>query len=407
MGFSDDLRQARLAKGWSLRELSERIGVSTAHLSNLETGKSIPSPKLADLLGKLLKFNSASDSPQTNSAATSLSSKSAAMRRMKEFLITRMFRNTLADGKPQEEAGWVDLEELDKDFPGGLARAAVEGLLRLGDAEADPAGKNRARVVLDANLRDERIKAVSDFIAYRKTLQDDDTRSKSFEQYVSSKISQLTSTENWREAAMFLGVTLALQRSHPRCPAEWFAAPLISMEEYSRHENRVLSSVARRAVACCYPNHKDFLGRTAELIRSLGSLEVSIEQAPSEFSQIIEKAFEYWGLSDICNSTGRDELGVLAICWVLWTCAEESGISPTTEESGMVAWKKVLLTLATETWRGRTAAKQKEPTRTPKLREPEEAVLLDPKSLRTAHEKADKENLDAIGDVLCFPWEFL
>lgn len=55
MSFSDTIRRYRKERGWTLQELSQRVGLSVAQLSKLETGKSEPSVeslrKLASVYG--------------------------------------------------------------------------------------------------------------------------------------------------------------------------------------------------------------------------------------------------------------------------------------------------------------------------------------------------------------------
>lgn len=40
--FRQELKAARLARGWSQRELGRRIGLPQAHISAIETGKVVP-----------------------------------------------------------------------------------------------------------------------------------------------------------------------------------------------------------------------------------------------------------------------------------------------------------------------------------------------------------------------------
>ena len=45
--FGKQLRKERLARGWSLPELSQRTGVNAGHLSRIETGRRPPTEKIA------------------------------------------------------------------------------------------------------------------------------------------------------------------------------------------------------------------------------------------------------------------------------------------------------------------------------------------------------------------------
>jgi hypothetical protein len=46
--FGKQVRRERLARGWSLDELSERSGIAASHLSRIENGKRPPTGKIAD-----------------------------------------------------------------------------------------------------------------------------------------------------------------------------------------------------------------------------------------------------------------------------------------------------------------------------------------------------------------------
>lgn len=46
--FGRQMRKERLARGWSLRELTSRTGIDFAHLSRVENGKRPPTEKIAD-----------------------------------------------------------------------------------------------------------------------------------------------------------------------------------------------------------------------------------------------------------------------------------------------------------------------------------------------------------------------
>jgi transcriptional regulator with XRE-family HTH domain len=54
VAFTDRLRVARMRRGWTLRELGEACSVSTACLSRIEQGKSMPHPKNARKLCEVL-----------------------------------------------------------------------------------------------------------------------------------------------------------------------------------------------------------------------------------------------------------------------------------------------------------------------------------------------------------------
>jgi ribosome-binding protein aMBF1 (putative translation factor) len=45
--FGRQMRKERIARGWSLREMAARSGISFAHLSMIETGKRPPTEKIA------------------------------------------------------------------------------------------------------------------------------------------------------------------------------------------------------------------------------------------------------------------------------------------------------------------------------------------------------------------------
>lgn len=83
MYFYDKLRDLRKLKGYTIRELSERSGVSAAYISQIENGsRGIPSPEvlmklseglnipyeeLMEIAGYLKTSNASSKRPQTNS----------------------------------------------------------------------------------------------------------------------------------------------------------------------------------------------------------------------------------------------------------------------------------------------------------------------------------------------------
>src|ERR1700735_2012844 len=48
--FGRQIKKERLARGWSLRELSARSGIDFSHLSKIEAGKRPPTAKVADAL---------------------------------------------------------------------------------------------------------------------------------------------------------------------------------------------------------------------------------------------------------------------------------------------------------------------------------------------------------------------
>ena len=52
--FAQDLREARLAKGWSQRELGERAGLPQAHISRIESGSIDPQSSTVQELARLL-----------------------------------------------------------------------------------------------------------------------------------------------------------------------------------------------------------------------------------------------------------------------------------------------------------------------------------------------------------------
>ncbi len=56
--LGDNLKQFRMLKGFSLRDVENKIGISNAYLSQLERGNAInPSPRKLELLGKLYKVS--------------------------------------------------------------------------------------------------------------------------------------------------------------------------------------------------------------------------------------------------------------------------------------------------------------------------------------------------------------
>ena len=55
LAFGTELRKERYAKGWSLRKLARRIGVSPPFISDIELGRRSPSPTVAARLCKALE----------------------------------------------------------------------------------------------------------------------------------------------------------------------------------------------------------------------------------------------------------------------------------------------------------------------------------------------------------------
>ena len=58
-GVGDLLRDARLRRGWSLRQAANYIGVSPGHLCNLEHGRRAPRVWLVERLVHQLRLSSA------------------------------------------------------------------------------------------------------------------------------------------------------------------------------------------------------------------------------------------------------------------------------------------------------------------------------------------------------------
>lgn len=51
------IKQLRKLKGLTQEQLSEKIGIDNKHLSRIETGRSMPTLKIANELSKLFNFN--------------------------------------------------------------------------------------------------------------------------------------------------------------------------------------------------------------------------------------------------------------------------------------------------------------------------------------------------------------
>lgn len=51
-----DLRKARTDAGMTQRELANAVGVTRNHICQIEKGKTTPSPKIAQEIGRVLHF---------------------------------------------------------------------------------------------------------------------------------------------------------------------------------------------------------------------------------------------------------------------------------------------------------------------------------------------------------------
>lgn len=49
----DSLRERRLNRGWTLEDLAGKTGLTEAHLSNIETGKTPPGPRASKALARV------------------------------------------------------------------------------------------------------------------------------------------------------------------------------------------------------------------------------------------------------------------------------------------------------------------------------------------------------------------
>lgn len=57
--LSSNIRRLRIEKGFTQEQLSERIGISVRHLSDIERADSFPSPEVIELFAKALELPSA------------------------------------------------------------------------------------------------------------------------------------------------------------------------------------------------------------------------------------------------------------------------------------------------------------------------------------------------------------
>lgn len=55
--FGSEIKKLRNAKGWSVRELSSRIGKTAGYISQIEGRGEIPSPEVICLLAELFEFS--------------------------------------------------------------------------------------------------------------------------------------------------------------------------------------------------------------------------------------------------------------------------------------------------------------------------------------------------------------
>lgn len=64
-----DVKTARTAKGWTQQETAEKLGVSQAYLSLLETGRRRPSPRLVNRLARLFDVSTTAVATRDGTAA--------------------------------------------------------------------------------------------------------------------------------------------------------------------------------------------------------------------------------------------------------------------------------------------------------------------------------------------------
>jgi transcriptional regulator with XRE-family HTH domain len=99
-GFSAFLREARRAKGLSIRRLAEVAGVSNAYLSQVETGaRGVPSPRILKRLARPLCVTTARLLEVAGYLPGPLPVDGSATVEMEQFLKESSVRFTL-DGKP-------------------------------------------------------------------------------------------------------------------------------------------------------------------------------------------------------------------------------------------------------------------------------------------------------------------
>jgi transcriptional regulator with XRE-family HTH domain len=404
------LRKFRAEKGFSLERLAARVGVSAAYLSNVETGKTVPSTQLVRVLASVLRLEAAQLLGREVASSERLLPKASVVRRLKAELIRKAHADLIDRAMAWDEIGWMELEALAEALPGKLRGVAVEDLLRLGLLEKR---ERKVRIRLDAARDDALGKALLAFRNYKEDIVLDEAEHEKLEQCIAQASPTLG---KWDKAQRRIaGVYLMLEETLVRILPEWLIVAKVPPPLFESQRPRWYASLAERIILGCESDSGEAGGealqgaanllRELDIVRDGGPSILPPQPAPAELSPIVDAAIAYFALEQVLHLEAA--LDVAACSWVLWTKAMTALGAPRAEETLVHRWRPAIFKASSKL----CGSCFEDPAEWHALlaNDPLSSTSLEPAELEKlmSEESPTEEALSRyrLTDVFCLPWD--
>jgi transcriptional regulator with XRE-family HTH domain len=302
MNMGEELRKARIEKGWKLKDIAAALGTTSATVSRVERGLQEPSPTLLAAWQQLL-------------VGKPWISKTAGRPRHPRGALSELARLFLADvkaGLDEAIAGWREPMEV------GLAGIELETL----SSEVELDGLGRVRIVSESSL--ESVKQAKKILEYRKAVEDEERSLTPFIKERLPILCQALRNEKTKGVVLLAGLAKMIRTTAPfvldACRS------ILDKDAKCFLSNAV--QPARVILECVNIRVPDILG---DVLKEVGLEELINACEEGQEAQQARELAHHLSLPALAVRLGKHGVTALGAAWAAMSLLENTGAAIVTE----------------------------------------------------------------------------